>query len=229
MIDGRANPFASADPARNYDAWFGTPLGATVDRLERRLVARLAAPLPGETALDVGTGTGHYAAYLAGLGLRVTGVDSSREMLAVARARGISVDWREGDAAALPCADASFDLVLSVTMLEFVAGPAAALTEMFRAVRPGGRLVVATLNAGGRWGRARRREAVQPGSPYSQARFLGADGFVALLGGLGPATWNSAVHIGPHGEGLRWADALDRLGQVLCRGRGALLVGRVSK
>jgi len=229
VTGAHTNPFADAAVAAGYDAWFETALGATVDRFEKALVTRLAAPCPGEAALDVGTGTGHYAAFLAELGLRVTGVDPSREMLAVGRERGTPVDWRQADAIALPFPDASFDLVLSVTMLEFVADPAAALAEMFRVVRPGGRLVVATLNADGPWARARRREATRPGSPYAQARFLSARQFAALLGGLGTVTWSSAVHIGPHGSSLRHADAIERLGQALCRGRGALLVGRVSK
>jgi len=229
VTEAHSNPFNDAAVAAEYDAWFKTALGATVDRLEKALVTRLATPWPGEAALDVGTGTGHYAAFLAELGVQVTGVDPSREMLAVARARGIPVDWRQADATALPFTDASFDLVLSVTMLEFVAEPAAALAEMFRVVRPGGRLVVATLNADGPWARARRREVTRTGSPYAQARFLSARQFAALLGGLGTVTWSSAVHIGPHAGGARHADAVERLGQALCRGRGALLVGRVSK
>ena len=76
MTDARPNPFADPAIAAGYDAWFATPLGAAVDRLEKALIARIAEPRPGETALDVGTGTGHFAAFLADRGLRV-GVDTT--------------------------------------------------------------------------------------------------------------------------------------------------------
>jgi ubiquinone/menaquinone biosynthesis C-methylase UbiE len=229
MTGARRNPFASAEVAGAYDAWFESPLGATVDRLEKRLIARLAAPRAGQSALDVGTGTGHYAAYLDDLGLRVTGIDASPAMLEVARARPSDVAWQEGDAAALPYPADSFDLVLSVTMLEFVPDPAAALAEMYRVLRPGGRLVAAVLNARSPWGRARQREALEADTPFRRAHFFQPGEFASLLGRLGQAEWSSAVFLGPYGGGLRYADLLERLGQAFWRGRGALLVGRVSK
>jgi SAM-dependent methyltransferase len=65
-------------------------------------------------------------------------------MLAVATAHapasGAPIDWRAGDAGALPCADASYDVVLCQQGLQFVADPAHALREMQRVLRPGGRL-----------------------------------------------------------------------------------------
>ena len=229
MMAARRNPFASAEVAQGYDAWFATPVGAVVDRLEKRLIMRMATPRTRESALDVGTGTGHYAACLADLGMQVTGIDPSAAMLAVARARPIDVTWREGDATALPYADGSFDLVLSVTALEFVADAAAALAEMYRVLRPGGRLVVAVLNAQSPWARARQREALEADTPFRQARFYAPGEFAALLSRLGRPAWSSAVYVGPDGEGMRFADLLERLGQAFSRGRGALLVGRVEK
>ena len=229
MTDPRANPFADPAIAAGYDAWFATPLGATVDRLEKALIARLAEPRPGETGLDVGTGTGHFAAFLADRGLRVTGVDTSPAMLAVARAQRPDIAFQEAEAAALPFSDGAFDLVLSVTALEFVPDAARAAQEMFRVVRPGGRLVVAVLNANSPWAAARRKEALEMETPFRHARFFAPEDLVALLAPLGDLRWNASVFVGPAGQGLRLAGLLEGLGQALFRGRGALLVGRVQK
>ena len=225
----QANPFAAAEVARGYDAWFGTPLGAHADRVEKALIRRLSRPLAGERALDVGTGTGHYAAWLAGLGLRVTAIDSSEAMLEVARARGQPVDWRRGTAVELPFGDGAFDLVLSVTMLEFVDRPVEAVDEMMRVVRPGGRLVVAVLNRESAWARAREAEARDQETPFRQARFFTKEQLEALLGRHGPVAWGSALFVGPQGRGLAAGPLLEFLGAVFSRRRGALLAARVDK
>ncbi|HEX8066763.1 MAG TPA: methyltransferase domain-containing protein [Thermoleophilaceae bacterium] len=119
------------------------------DVLRRRLLVREAlAPAPGERVLDVGCGPGYYAAEIReaiGPEGSVVGVDSSAGMLAVAthrcREHG-GVEFREGDATELPVEDASFDAALSVQVLEYVEDVAAALAEIRRALRPGGRVVL---------------------------------------------------------------------------------------
>jgi ubiquinone/menaquinone biosynthesis C-methylase UbiE len=239
-----------------YDSWFDLPLGQTVDALEKDLLYGLASLRPGERVLDMGTGTGHFAFDLAGHGLEVVAVELSPAMLAVARGqvppspgrgkvppspgRGKSLPARRpaatgsvhlvrGDAAALPLAPGAFELVLSVTALEFVADPQRALAEMWRAVRPGGRLVVAVLNALSPWAWARRRESQKQETPFSHAHFFTPWEFRRLLRALGPVTWSSSVFIGPHGTGERRAWRLERLGRAALRPFGALLVGRVVK
>lgn len=212
-----------------YDSWFEVPLGRTVDELEKDLLYHLTALHNGERALDVGTGTGHFAIDLANRGLVVVGVDLSAPMLAVAKSKGSAVHLLRCDAAALPLVAESFDLVLSVTALEFVAHPEQAVQEMWRAVRPGGRLVVGVLNALSPWAWVRWRESKKQETPFTHAHFFYPWEFVRLLRRLGAVTWGSSVFIGPHGEGLRWAWGLERIGRALFRPFGALLVGRVTK
>ncbi len=96
--------------------------------------------------LDVGTGTGGTALAAARDGGRVSGVDITPELLAVARTRGegehLQVGWREGDAQSLPYADASFDRVLSTFAVIFVHDPRRAAAELVRVCRPDGTIGV---------------------------------------------------------------------------------------
>ncbi len=214
-----ANPFD--DLAPYYDSWFATPVGAGAGSLERDLLLRLALPQPGERALEVGAGTGHFARIVAEAGAQVVGVDLSRAMLRIAAGKALA-PLLQADARALPLLGEQFDLVYSVTLLEFVPEPSAALGEMWAAVRPGGRLVAAVLNRWSPW--AARREP-----PLDRAHLFSAPELVRLLGRYGPVRWGSAVFFMPGGRLLRQAELLERVGRRWLRPFGALLVARVDR
>jgi demethylmenaquinone methyltransferase/2-methoxy-6-polyprenyl-1,4-benzoquinol methylase len=131
--------------ARRYDLINDLQSLGLHRRWKRRLVA-LAQLGPGQRALDVCCGTGDVALALARTGAQVTGLDFSPEMLAVARRRAQTsnapVEFVQGDALALPFADATFDAVTISYGLRNLADFAAGLAEMARVLRPGGRLVV---------------------------------------------------------------------------------------
>ena len=228
--EGSARPyFDSPQAASVYDDWYETSLGRIHDRLEKTLVQRLAQPVSGECVLDVGTGTGTFAIDLAKKGLSVTGFDRSAAMLAVATTKHSGVEWQQGQAEALPYPDGSFDLVVSITALEFVQDPELALAEMYRVVKPGGRLLVGVLNGHSSLGRAYGRQARTGDSPFATARFYTARAFVTMLRALGPVRWNSTIHFGLSRWGARLAGQLEWLGQRLCPSYGAVLMGRVDK
>ncbi|HET7686975.1 MAG TPA: ubiquinone/menaquinone biosynthesis methyltransferase [Candidatus Limnocylindria bacterium] len=127
-----------------YDA-MNTLMTGGIDGIWRRAAVRAARLRPGMAVLDVACGTGRLAeAASARVGSegRVVGVDISEGMLSRARARGAAVDFRLADALALPFPAASFDAALIGFGLRNVPDYAAALSEMRRVVRPGGRVVV---------------------------------------------------------------------------------------
>lgn len=127
------------------------PLGPTYDRYARLLsfgqdprwrrflVSRIETK-PGDTVLDVATGTGAVALELVHrTGCSVVGLDQSPEMLAVARRRvPAHVRLVEGSADELPFPDASFDGLTFTYLMRYVDDPASTLRELARVVRPGG-------------------------------------------------------------------------------------------
>ena len=108
---------------------------------------------PGDTLLDVATGSGNAAIPAAIAGLHVTGLDLAPTLIDVARARGaaagVDVDWVVGDAEALPFPDASFDVVLSVLGVQFAPHHEQAARELARVVKPGGQIVLCNWTPSG--------------------------------------------------------------------------------
>lgn len=128
--------------AEIYDEFF---VPALFDEWADR-VADAAMIEPGDRVLDVACGTGVLAraavrrAEAAGA---VVGLDRNEGMLAVAARRAPAIEWRSGRAESLPFEDGSFDVVVSQFGLMFFEDRTAALAEMWRVLRPRGRLAVA--------------------------------------------------------------------------------------
>lgn len=104
----------------------------------------------GQRVLDVACGTGALTRAVAERvvpGGAVTGLDANPQMLAVARRKHSAIEWCDGRAESLPFTDASFDAVVSQFGLMFFDDRVAALREMRRVLRPGGRLAVAVCDA----------------------------------------------------------------------------------
>ena len=145
------------------EAVFASPVGSMVydnmQALIRRLFSAMQQPTewlnipPGGIALDVGCGPGTVTASLAraagpdGLAL---GLDLSQAMLAraVRAEAGPQIAFLRADAQQLPLRDETVDAVVSIAVLQLVPDPAAALAEMARVLRAGGRLAVMVPTAG---------------------------------------------------------------------------------
>jgi ubiquinone/menaquinone biosynthesis C-methylase UbiE len=110
--------------------------------LEQPVVREILDSLPVGVALDAACGTGRHSAYLASLGHRVIGVDTSPEMLARAREKVPEGEFHEADLHDVPLADDSVDLVVCAIALSHVADLGQALAELVRVLRPNGQLVI---------------------------------------------------------------------------------------
>jgi arsenite methyltransferase len=119
------------------------------DVLRRRALVRQAlAAQPGERVIDIGCGPGFYVAELLeeiGPDGSILGVDAAEAMLGIAAKRceaHPNASFEQADATSLPAVDQSFDAALSVQVMEHVPDVGAALAEIHRILRPGGRVVI---------------------------------------------------------------------------------------
>jgi ubiquinone/menaquinone biosynthesis C-methylase UbiE len=171
--------------AQRYRAWRKHSLGAFTERLEVAAVLESLAPVSGKRILDAGCGDGIYSVAAAARGARVTGVDLSEDMLALARqrsaAKGVNVDWRQGDVLALPFPDASFDLAIAITLLCLVSDPRGAVRELARVLVPGGRLVIGDLHRRSLWAVKRRVRGWSGDTFWRGARFWSVSALQNLL------------------------------------------------
>lgn len=123
------------------------PLAAATTIPAARLVAH-AGIGAGDRVLDVACGTGVVAVTAARRGARVTALDLTPELLAVAadnaRLAGVEITFHEGDVESLPFPDAHFDRVTSQFGHIFAPRPAVAIAEMLRVLRPGGTIAFST-------------------------------------------------------------------------------------
>jgi 2-polyprenyl-6-hydroxyphenyl methylase/3-demethylubiquinone-9 3-methyltransferase len=110
-----------------------------------------ARPFEGLRLLDIGCGGGLLCEPMARLGFSVTGVDASPRNIGVARAhaepQGLDIDYRASTAEALLAqGEPPFDVVLNMEVIEHVADPARFLKDCVKLLKPGGLMIVATLN-----------------------------------------------------------------------------------
>ncbi|WP_428927824.1 class I SAM-dependent methyltransferase [Marinibacterium sp. SX1] len=112
--------------------------------LDAPMQARVRAAAPGRV-LDVGCGEGRFCRWLAGQGIAAVGLDPTAGLLDRARALHPEGTYHQGQAEALPFGDGVFDMAISYLTLIDIADYRAAIAEMARVLRPGGRLLVANL------------------------------------------------------------------------------------
>jgi SAM-dependent methyltransferase len=126
----------TADPAA-YAAWYETRRGAWIGGAEFALLRQLVRPRPDESVLDVGCGTGYFTGCFARETDRLAvGLDPDFASLTYAAGHAPSrIVWVAGRGEALPFPDRSFDVVVSVTALCFVADQERAIREMLRVCR----------------------------------------------------------------------------------------------
>ncbi len=176
-----------------YEQWFHTPIGAVVKQVELELVMRLVQPQHGEHILDAGCGSGIFTAPLVDAGARITGIDVSLPMLEWAEKRLPEQTFLAADMCDLPFEDASFDKSVSITALEFIEDAQQAMDELWRVTKPGGLIVVATLNGLSPWAaRRRKKAAADKDSVFNHAWFRRPEDLAALV--KVPGEIHTSVH-----------------------------------
>lgn len=210
-----------------YDRWFETPIGSLVRQYESRLLGEMANPGRGERFLDAGCGTGIFTVDLLEAGSDVTGLEISLPMLhrAGQKASRHCFHMVQGDMRRLPFAGDCFDKTISVTAIEFLDEDAMeAVAEMFRVTRPGGLIVVASLNSLSPW--AAERKAKQGHPVFAHARFRSPSEMLELAPVSGST--RTAVHFRKNDDPLQ-AVEIEREGSKRGLDTGAFLVVRWEK
>ena len=174
------------------DMWGTGDYKAVADKIASagEVVVEKAGIEPGMDVLDVACGSGNATVPAAKLAARVTGLDFSPGLLAIAREYGadsmVEVDWIEGDAQALPFEDDSFDRVISCFGNMFAPDHKRTADEMRRVCRPDGRIAIACWTPDGAIGEMFRRiGAISPPPPegFQPPTLWGTEEHVrALLG-----------------------------------------------
>lgn len=212
-----------------YDQWFETPAGRLIKDYESELVRELLQPAKGELILDAGCGTGVFTKDILARGASVIGLDISLAMLRRFREKcgSFPVEALQGDILHLPFADAAFDKALSITAIEFIEDGPAALAELVRVTRPGGLIVVATLNSLSPWATRRSHHARTKGHPvFDKAIFRSPRELLACS--LLPGRFRTAIHFSKDEEPAR-IGLVEEEGRRLNAGSGAFLIASWRK
>ena len=118
----------------------------------RHRIADALAITRGTAVLDVGCGSGDFAAHALARGATVSGIDVAPAMIAIARERAQGAELSVGAMERLPYEDGAFDAVTGFNSLQFADDPVAALREWMRVAKPGGSIAICS------WAERERRE-----------------------------------------------------------------------
>ncbi len=207
--------FDFGSKARSYDSYYDDPVGQMVDRLEKAAVARrLPDAEPGQTLLEVGSGTGHWSEWFAGKGYNVTGVDITPEMVEIAEEKRLSkgiadIRYLVGDGSDLQFPSDYFDVGAAITVLEFASDPEKVISELARIVKPDGRLIVCVLQSNSYLDRKQRRGEYLH---HSGIHFFSKPELEGILKSYGDVMVTRCLFAPPVAEAIDKADRIEAKG-----------------
>ena len=145
-----AKPYKGVGMEGPVARWYASLTKKSLDDF-RALAQRIAQQIPpGSSVLEVAPGPGYFAIELAKLGdYRIKGLDISETFVEIARANAakanVAVDFRRGNASAMPFRDGKFDFLLCRAAFKNFSDPQGALEEMYRVLKPGGQALIIDL------------------------------------------------------------------------------------
>ena len=216
--------------ANKYDKWFDTPEGKIVKKFELELLLKFINPQKGKSMLEIGIGTGLFAMEFRKMGMAVSGIDPSEEMMKIAQSRGFEV--KKGAGENIPFEDNSFYVTLAMTSIEFSREPAKFVKEMKRVTKPGGNVVVAALNLLSLYGMKRRIRGIFEKNVFTKAHFYTFWELKQLLSmQLKEVKISSCVFTPPDPSEyvIKNAEKIEKFGAKYLKPFGALLVGKGVK
>jgi SAM-dependent methyltransferase len=217
-----ASPPCWSAAADAYDAWFDRPWGQHATAVEQHMLLQAAGPIAGRVVLDAGCGTGRFMHRLESESATAIGVDRDPDALGIARTRTTGA-LLLGDTHDIPLPDQSVDIAFAVTVCEFTADPARVFAELARVTRPGGRIVIGSLNRSSPWGCWNRRQFTEP--PWNTARFLDRRTLIDLGAPHGRCNLRAGLYAPAALAGIeRWSPTLERVGSRVVPTLGAFQV-----
>ena len=184
------NPFSRIDIANSYDDYYNTDFGKKVDLIEKEIIKDIISEISRDQMLELGCGTGHWTEFFLKEGFELTALDISEPMLELARAKGLNAKFIKGDTVKLPFADETFRVIASITMLEFVQNQDVVLREMYRVLKPGGYLILGSINASSILGKNKESDEV-----FKNAKLLTYSELTQKLQLFGAAKFGFGVYL----------------------------------
>ena len=211
-----------------YDQWFQTPMGQLIKKHETALILEMLEPGQGEIILDAGCGTGVFTGDMIAAGADIVGLELSFPMLVRAAKKLASASFISvrGDMQNLPFSDNAFDKAVSVTAIEFMEDAGVAVNELFRVTKPGGTIVVGTLNRLSPWA-DRRKISGENGHDLFQKVFFRSSKETASLSPI-KGIHQTAIHFRKD-EDTSVAGEMEAEGRAKSLETGAFLVSRWRK
>lgn len=157
--------------AKEYDSWYLSKEGKHVIDTENKLLESLLGSYT--NSLDIGCGTGVHTKVLAKHSINVIGIDISSNMLEEAKKKEIkNATFKYMDALHTEFQDQTFDCVLSMAALEFIHDKSKFFDECFRILKPGGTLIIGTIQHDSLFGEMYRSDFFVNNTVFKHASFL---------------------------------------------------------
>ncbi len=186
------NVFQNPDVAGRYDDYYQTGFGKKIDQTEKKMFDKLLEEIEKDEMLELGCGTGHWTSYFVEKGFDVIATDVSEPMLNLAKSKDIHAVFEHADSANLPFPNESFNVVASVTMLEFTTNPEKVIDEIYRILKTDGWLLLGCLNKKSVIGLNKENDEV-----FKNGRFFTLDEIKQLLGKFKIQRIETGVYLKP--------------------------------